>query len=154
MLTYQEFADKLEKEGELCTFNDKRLTRIGEGIGRATYTHPNWPFLVFKYEYRDEVIANASEWEIWHMASDEQRKFMAKPFYLSKGNRVLVMERVGRIKGTFSLDYMEKLEEMFNVLGTIAWDADNIHNIGPSGTGPKIYDYADEYATFFHEDNE
>lgn len=117
--------------------------------------HKKWPFLVFKYEYRNDVRANLSEWATWNQASADEKEFLAKPYYLSKNGRVLVMERVGTYPeyGPLPKGHDEAIDELFEALGHLAWDADSSCNIGPSGSGPKLYDYADEQSTFYHEES-
>jgi hypothetical protein len=99
MKAYIEFAEELSLRGRsLCDdlTAQGKVQRLGSGIGRVVYSHPKWPFLVFKYEFQPEPMSNQSEWDYWMRANDEQRQFLARPFYLSKNGHVIVMERVGK----------------------------------------------------------
>jgi hypothetical protein len=155
MKAYIEFAEELSLRGRsLCDdlTAQGKVQRLGSGIGRVVYSHPKWPFLVFKYEFQPEPMSNQSEWDYWMRANDEQRQFLARPFYLSKNGHVIVMERVGKYTKDNPPPY--NFYATMRVVDERMWDVDaDGHNVGPSGTGPKLYDYADEVSTFWFDDH-
>lgn len=153
--TYKEFAELLAKKGRSFADsmnNEGKMERLGTGIGRVVYSHPNWPFLVFKFEFHEDPLSNQSEWMYYEEATRDQRKFLAKPFYLSKDGTVLVMERVSPyFDGWLEDENRDLWQEMESEVGERMWDCETDHNIGGSGVGPKLYDYADQDSTFWHE---
>lgn len=157
--TYTEFAEELALKGRGYAdrlVDDGKLEWMGTGIGRITYADKRWPCLVFKIEFHEEPMSNQSEWMYWQDALETQRKFLARPYYLSKNGTVLVMERCGSWDNVpdelwpSAEVFVEMEAEVGEVMWDAAWDR-GFHNIGPSGTGPKLYDYADRYATFWFE---
>lgn len=67
--------------------------RIGRGMYRDVYATTGTEY-VYKVETKDGCFCNVYEWEIWHAASKEVKKWLAPCVDISSNGIVLVQKRV------------------------------------------------------------
>ncbi len=162
-IAYHKFADQLSRALPKNIMYEQHRTKnwscvlkkLGSGIARATFAHPDWPFLVFKYEYKEEARNNRAEWNFYHeIASPNQQQYLTKPLYISPNGAVIVMERIR--KHTYANpcpdDMMDAIYKALDSTGAV-WDICNDHNVGASGSVSKVFDYADQSTTFYDGSN-
>lgn len=156
---YQRFAERLSKTKRKYAYNLDEdfdcLNSIGAGASRTVYSHPDFPFVVFKITKSATNPSNKDEWDFyWNKANKKQRKILAKPLYISENGRVLIMERVrttAKAKAEFNETlYSLDVENRFDAIlpEERKWDFYVGHNIGMRGKQPVLFDYATAKATW------
>lgn len=78
-------------------------------VSGASRSVSMWDDVVFKAHIRQSCQDNRREWDFYNGCTDELKTMCAKPLYISKNGRVIVMERVKSTIGSWFPDYQDCL---------------------------------------------